>query len=114
MVSMTGATGHAANVNSHGGLMKREGIIAIVSIVSIVAIVTCSAFASGGALVRSANEPAQTQTSGQKKQYPNLPSETPDKFEPTNDGFDYIKRDVMIPMRDGVRLHTVILVPKGA
>ena len=27
---------------------------------------------------------------------------------------DYVKRDVMIPMRDGVRLHTVIVVPKGA
>jgi putative CocE/NonD family hydrolase len=43
-----------------------------------------------------------------------LPSETPSKFEPTNDGFDYIRREVMIPMRDGVKLHTVILVPKGA
>jgi putative CocE/NonD family hydrolase len=49
-----------------------------------------------------------------KKQYPNLPSETPDRFVPTNDGFDYTRRDVMIPMRDGVKLHTVILVPKGA
>ncbi len=27
---------------------------------------------------------------------------------------DYVKRDVMIPMRDGVKLHTVIVVPKGA
>src|SRR3546814_655233 len=27
---------------------------------------------------------------------------------------DYERRDVMIPMRDGVKLHTVILVPKGA
>jgi uncharacterized protein len=43
-----------------------------------------------------------------------LPNETPDKFTPTNDGFDYIRREVMIPMRDGVKLHTVILVPKGA
>ena len=43
-----------------------------------------------------------------------LPNETPQKFEPTNDGFDYVRRDVMIPMRDGVKLHTVILVPKGA
>src|SRR4030095_5849000 len=42
------------------------------------------------------------------------PSETPKKFEPTNQGFNYIKRDVMIPMRDGVKLHTVILIPKGA
>jgi putative CocE/NonD family hydrolase len=43
-----------------------------------------------------------------------LPNETPDKFTPTNDGFDYVRREVMIPMRDGVRLHTVILLPKGA
>jgi putative CocE/NonD family hydrolase len=43
-----------------------------------------------------------------------LPNETPDKPAPTNDGFDYVRREVMIPMRDGVRLHTVILVPKGA
>jgi putative CocE/NonD family hydrolase len=47
-------------------------------------------------------------------QTPTLPNETPDKFNPTNYGFDYIRRDVMIPMRDGVKLHTVILVPKGA
>ncbi|HYY94117.1 MAG TPA: CocE/NonD family hydrolase, partial [Pyrinomonadaceae bacterium] len=43
-----------------------------------------------------------------------LQSESPQKFEPTDHGFDYTRRDVMIPMRDGVRLHTVILVPKGA
>ena len=43
-----------------------------------------------------------------------LPNETPAKFEATKDGFDYVRRDVMIPMRDGVKLHTVILVPKGA
>jgi putative CocE/NonD family hydrolase len=27
---------------------------------------------------------------------------------------DYVKREAMIPMRDGVKLHTVIVVPKGA
>ena len=43
-----------------------------------------------------------------------LPNETPDKLEPTNYGFDYVRREVMISMRDGVKLHTVILVPKGA
>ena len=47
-------------------------------------------------------------------QYPDLPSESPAKFTPTTDTFDYVRRDVMIPMRDGVKLHTVILVPKGA
>ena len=46
--------------------------------------------------------------------YPALPSEMPAKFTPTFDGFEYTKRVVEIPMRDGVKLHTVILVPKGA
>src|SRR6202158_4486900 len=43
-----------------------------------------------------------------------LPNETPEKLTPTNEGFDYVRREPMIPMRDGVKLHTVILVPKGA
>src|SRR5215471_17137597 len=43
-----------------------------------------------------------------------LPSETPEKLVPVTDTFDYVKREVMIPMRDGVKLHTVVLVPKGA
>ena len=46
--------------------------------------------------------------------YPALPSETPAKIEPVTGSFDYTRRDVMIPMRDGVKLHTVIIVPKGA
>ena len=46
--------------------------------------------------------------------YPGLPSETPAQFTPATESFDHVRRDVMIPMRDGVKLHTVILVPKGA
>src|SRR5262249_3002202 len=38
----------------------------------------------------------------------------PKKFEAPKTGYDYEKRDVMIPMRDGVKLFTVIVVPKGA
>ncbi|MGH9875369.1 MAG: CocE/NonD family hydrolase, partial [Pyrinomonadaceae bacterium] len=53
-------------------------------------------------------------TESTRAQTPTLPSERPDKVEPTNYGFDYVRREVMIPMRDGVKLHTVILVPKGA
>jgi putative CocE/NonD family hydrolase len=45
---------------------------------------------------------------------PTLPSEMPAKFKRVTDAFEYEKRDVMIPMRDGVKLHSVILVPKGA
>jgi len=47
-------------------------------------------------------------------QYPAYPSETPAKLEPARSSFDYERREVMIPMRDGVRLHTVILIPHGA
>jgi putative CocE/NonD family hydrolase len=43
-----------------------------------------------------------------------LPSETPAKFTPALDEFDFTKREVMIPMRDGVKLKTFILIPKGA
>jgi hypothetical protein len=42
-----------------------------------------------------------------------LPSETPQQLKPTNYGFEYERREVMIPMRDGVKLHTVIIVPKS-
>ncbi|MFC1720544.1 CocE/NonD family hydrolase, partial [Pseudomonadota bacterium] len=43
-----------------------------------------------------------------------LPSEMPDSFIPTNYGFEYVRREEMIPMRDGVKLYTVILTPIGA
>ena len=46
--------------------------------------------------------------------YPNYPSETPAAFQQPTYGMDYARREVMIPMRDGVKLHTVILVPKDA
>jgi putative CocE/NonD family hydrolase len=41
-------------------------------------------------------------------------TDIPTKWEQPQGNFDYVKRDVMIPMRDGVKLHTVIVVPKGA
>jgi uncharacterized protein len=43
-----------------------------------------------------------------------LPSDTPATFKPRTETFDYAKREEMIPMRDGVKLKTFILVPKGA
>jgi predicted acyl esterase len=38
----------------------------------------------------------------------------PAEFHLPTDQDDYIKRDVMIPMRDGAKLYTVIIIPKGA
>ena len=43
-----------------------------------------------------------------------LPSETPAELKPATETFDYTRREVMIAMRDGVKLHAVMLVPKGA
>lgn len=62
-----------------------------------------SAFLAIGGASAFANEPAA-----------GLPSETPANFVPKTDAFDYVKREEMIPMRDGVKLKTFILVPKGA
>jgi len=47
-------------------------------------------------------------------QYPALPSETPDQLVESTYGFDHERRVVQIPMRDGVKLNTVILIPKDA
>lgn len=52
--------------------------------------------------------------SRQQAPAPGLASETPAVFKPNLDRLNYERREVMIPMRDGVKLHTVILVPKGA
>jgi uncharacterized protein len=57
---------------------------------------------------------AFSQSTPATEKYPEFPSERPTKFEPVTSNLDYLRRDVMIPMRDGVKLHTVILVPKGA
>src|SRR5665213_2851501 len=41
-------------------------------------------------------------------------SDIPKTFTTPTANQDYIKREAMIPMRDGVKLYTVIVVPKGA
>src|ERR1700678_2052242 len=45
---------------------------------------------------------------------PQQPADIPKSFTVPNAGYDYVKREVMIPMRDGVKLYTVIVIPKGA
>ena len=40
-------------------------------------------------------------------------SEIPKEFSPVTAAFDHERRVVKIPMRDGVKLHTVIILPKG-
>jgi putative CocE/NonD family hydrolase len=45
---------------------------------------------------------------------PTLAPEIPASFQRPTDAADYDRRELMIAMRDGVKLHTVILVPRGA
>jgi len=60
--------------------------------------------ASGAVLAEEAPKPL----------YPAYPSETPDKFTPVTDSYDFRFARRHDSMRDGVKLHTIILVPKGA
>ncbi|HEU4662802.1 MAG TPA: CocE/NonD family hydrolase [Dokdonella sp.] len=45
---------------------------------------------------------------------PPLAPDIPKTFVAPSADADYVMREEMIPMRDGVRLHTVIVIPKGA
>jgi len=56
---------------------------------------------------------AQTASQTDPQTDPLAPDILP-RFEAPTQQADYIKREVMIPMRDGVKLHTVIVIPKGA
>jgi putative CocE/NonD family hydrolase len=74
---------------------------------------------SGGFHASAETNPAEAGSpsplaAGQSPQFAQLPGERPAQFNPVTASFDYERRVVMIPMRDGVKLHTVILVPKGA
>jgi putative CocE/NonD family hydrolase len=53
-------------------------------------------------------------TSAAVAQTPGAYTEMPANPTPSVDSFNYIQRSAMIPMRDGVKLYTLILIPKGA
>jgi len=68
------------------------------------AILAALFFPAGAAAQAPSPQPAQAP----------LANETPAQLKVPQDTWNYSRRDVMIPMRDGVKLHTVILIPKGA
>src|ERR1700676_3939056 len=45
---------------------------------------------------------------------PQQSGDIPKSFAVPTAEYEYVKREVMIPMRDGVKLYTVIVIPKGA
>ena len=55
-------------------------------------------------------QPAQ---SSSPSHYPALPSEMPEHFVPPTQHLDYTRTVVQIPMRDGIKLNTVIVIPKA-
>ncbi len=57
---------------------------------------------------------ASRQLVAQTGTYSALPSEIPAKVTVPPGAWEYDKREVMIPMRDGVKLLTVVIVPKAA
>jgi uncharacterized protein len=67
------------------------------SFVSVLSVATCA--------LTLAVEPDPT---------PGSRSEIPPTFTPQVESFDYVRRTAMIPMRDGVKLFTVILIPRSA
>ena len=52
-----------------------------------------------------------TPIAAQQTSFP--PSDIPKSFATPIEARDYVKREVMIPMRDGTKLYTVIVFPKG-
>jgi putative CocE/NonD family hydrolase len=77
--------------------------------------VTCLAPLAGAiAFAFASCASAQTSVTNTTAKYPAYPSETPAEFTAVTAGFNYTKRTVMIPMRDGVKLNTVIVIPQGA
>ncbi len=51
---------------------------------------------------------------GAQEKYTPMTPDIPEHFTPPRTDYNYTKRVVMIPMRDGVKLYTVIVIPKGA
>jgi uncharacterized protein len=65
------------------------------------------------AIVAAGHAQAQTPAPS-TPQTPPMTPDIPAHFTPPRNGYDFEKREVMIPMRDGVKLYTVIAIPKGA
>ncbi len=64
-------------------------------------------------LVLLASIALATVSSAQVPQTAPAGGDIPAKFVPATANRDYVKREVMVPMRDGTKLYTVIVYPKG-
>ena len=74
----------------------------------------CVVFVTGLLTALSVVSPQPVWAAPQEQARPAASSDIPKTFTAPVAGHDYIRREPMIPMRDGVKLHTVVIVPKGA
>jgi putative CocE/NonD family hydrolase len=84
--------------------MKTSNTLGKVQLLLAAALVLGAPAAGVAASLPGAPPPATAATAG----------DIPFKFNAPTADYDYIKRVEMIPMRDGVKLYTVIVIPKGA
>ena len=80
------------------------------------AVVALSAPLSAAADVQPAVQPGGDIPAEFKGAVPPIPKggDIPTRFTAPRGGFQFVRREVMIPMRDGARLFTVLVIPKGA
>ena len=75
----------------------------------------CLTLATPGLAQNSKTAAAEAGSTTPNPPPPTAPGgEAPAHLQPATSSFDFERREAMIPMRDGVRLHTVILVPRSA
>jgi putative CocE/NonD family hydrolase len=96
--------------------MKLRLLQTVISILSLVLCLTLTIPASAEHSVRTGVQGSEggTQSIPVPETSSIFPSDTPAEFVPPTEDLDFVEREVMIPMRDGVKLRTVIFVPRGA
>ena len=71
---------------------------------TLTAVLAFTILAAGNATAQTPATKTPPAPQAERPQYPNYPSETPAQLKPATSSFDYERREVMIPMRDGVKL----------
>ena len=103
---------------ARGGGMKRHGrLYGAIAAAALGAGISASALAQeapGAGPKADAKAADASQTAAVPETQAKGGGEAPARLEPVTSSFDFVRREVMIPMRDGVKLHTVILVPRSA
>ncbi|MCU6455214.1 CocE/NonD family hydrolase [Sphingomonas sp. A2-49] len=79
-----------------------------------VLLLTTIAMLSGGVQAQERQKAPARPSGGDAAGQTTPTGDIPAQFRLVDTANDYIKREVMVPMRDGTKLYTVIVIPKGA